>query len=169
MTSASSPVPSTAGRRQLLITVAAVLTALCVIAKVTADRQLADRTVNLGPLDLQLGFNFGVAFGLGDQMPKAAIVVVTAAITLGVLTVAWHRAQELPLVALVGFAAVVAGALSNVVDRAPDGRVTDYFHTGWYPTFNLPDVLITVGAGLIVLGVIREDRNAETSGRSSKT
>jgi signal peptidase II len=145
----------------------AVLTGLCLAAKIAADRQLSDKTVNLGPLDLRLGFNSGVAFGLGDQLPKAVIVTVTAAITLGVFTVAWRSAHALSSGGIVGFAAVAAGALSNVFDRAGDGRVTDYFHSGWYPTFNLPDVLITVGAGLIVLGMLREDRNVDISGRNS--
>lgn len=168
MTLTSFLVHSIAVRRRLLVTTAAVLTGLCVIAKTIADRQLADRTVNLGPLDLRLGFNSGVAFGLGDQLPKAVIVTATAAITLGVFIVAWRSAQALPSGAVVGFAAVVAGALSNVLDRASDGRVTDYFHTGWYPTFNLPDVLITAGATLILLGMLGEDRNMDISGRSSR-
>lgn len=166
MTPASSLAPSTAGRRRILVTMAAVLTGLCLAAKAIADRQLADRTVDLGPMDLRLGFNSGVAFGLGDQLPKAVIVTVTAAITLGVFTIAWRGAQALTSGAVVGFTAVVAGALSNVLDRASDGRVTDYFHTGWFPTFNLPDVLITAGATLILLGMLGEDRNMDISGRS---
>ena len=32
-----------------------------------------------------------------------------------------------------------------------DGVVTDYLHTGWWPTFNLADTAIVVGALLLVL------------------
>ena len=37
-----------------------------------------------------------------------------------------------------------------------DGLVTDYLHTGWFPTFNLADWLITLGAVGAVLGLLRE-------------
>ena len=39
------------------------------------------------------------------------------------------------------------GAFANVIDRARDGVVTDYLHTDWWPTFNLADAFISVGAG----------------------
>jgi signal peptidase II len=55
----------------------------------------------------------------------------------------------------VGLAAILAGALANLIDRAADGVVTDYLHTGWFPTFNLADTLITLGAALLVLVTLR--------------
>ena len=79
-----------------------------------------------------------------------------------------QRPGTLTTVGAVGFAAVLAGALSNLADRATDGVVTDYFHTGWYPTFNLPDVLITIGAVLILLSTLRQgdrDSTADTEQR----
>jgi signal peptidase II len=136
--------------------------------KVIADRTLGAHPVDLGPLDLRLAFNPGVAFSLGERLPSAAIVASTAAITLGVVVFAWRNARTLTTVGAVGFAAVLAGALSNLADRATDGVVTDYFHTGWYPTFNLPDVLITIGAVLILLSTLRQgdrDSTADTEQR----
>lgn len=47
-------------------------------------------------------------------------------------------------------AAVLGGAAANLLDRAPDGQVTDYLHTGWWPTFNLADVFIVCGGLLLV-------------------
>lgn len=34
--------------------------------------------------------------------------------------------------------------------------VTDYLHTGWWPTFNLADALIVRGAILPVLATVRQ-------------
>lgn len=138
--------------RAWIVGLVAGLTSLCLIVKAVADQTLGARPMDLGPLDLRLAFNPGVAFSLGNQLPSAVIVAVTSAITLGLLTLAWRTAASLTTFGVVGFASVLAGAVSNIIDRAADGLVTDYFHTGWYPTFNLPDVLITTGAGLIVLG-----------------
>lgn len=148
-------------RRRGLVGLAAGLTGVCLAVKVIADQTLGAHPVDLGPMDLRLAFNPGVAFSFGDRLPSAVIVALTGAITLGVLVFAWRNARTLTSVSVVGFAAVLAGALSNLLDRAPDGVVTDYFHTGWYPTFNLPDVLITIGAGLILLSTLRYDNAAE--------
>lgn len=146
---------SASRNRRWLVATAAGLTGVCLAVKEIADQTLGAHPVDLGPMDLRLAFNPGVAFSFGDHLPSAAIVALTGAITLGVLVFAWRKARTLTSVSVVGFAAVLAGALSNLLDRAPDGRVTDYFHTGWYPTFNLPDVLITIGAGLILLSTLR--------------
>lgn len=156
-------------RRRWLVALAAGLTGVCLAAKVTADQTLGAHPVDLGPMDLRLAFNPGVAFSLGDRLPSAVIVAMTGAITLGVLVFAWRTARTLTSAGVVGFAAVLAGALSNLLDRAPDGVITDYFHTGWYPTFNLPDVLITLGAGLILLSTLRHgnDGNSADAGQST--
>ena len=37
-------------------------------------------------------------------------------------------------------------------------RETDYFHTGWWPTFNLADTYLTCGVVLVVLASLREGR-----------
>lgn len=54
-----------------------------------------------------------------------------------------------------GFAAVLGGAVGNVIDRARHGAVVDWldFHVaGWHwPAFNLADIGITVGAAALIL------------------
>ncbi|CUR54296.1 signal peptidase II [Nocardioides sp.] len=158
-----------ARRRRWLVGLAAGLTGMCLAVKAIADQTLGAHPVDLGPMDLRLAFNPGVAFSFGDRLPSAVIVALTGAITLGVLVFAWSNARTLTSLSVVGFAAVLAGALSNLLDRATDGVVTDYFHTGWYPTFNLPDVLITIGVGLILISALRHgnDGNAEEARQSA--
>jgi signal peptidase II len=57
-------------------------------------------------------------------------------------------------------AVILGGAISNLADRAADGLVTDYLHTGWFPTFNGADVLITVGAAALLLTAMRPGTKA---------
>lgn len=106
-------------------------------------------------MQLQLTYNSGVAFGLGAWLPAWLITAVTGAITVGLAVWAWITAPAANGATRLGFAAVVAGAVANVSDRTVDGVVTDYLHTGWFPTFNLADVFITVGAALLVGGALR--------------
>ena len=52
------------------------------------------------------------------------------------------------------FALIVGGALGNLIDRIPDGQVTDmfHFHTSKFSffVFNPADAFISVGAVLII-------------------
>ena len=67
-------------------------------------------------------------------------------------------------------AAVLGGALANLAnlaDRAADGVVTDYLHTGWWPTFNLADTAIATGAALLVLAELRPTRRPEATDTAS--
>ena len=58
------------------------------------------------------------------------------------------------VLARIGFALIIGGAIGNLIDRAVYGHVIDYilFHTPvWsFAVFNLADAFITVGAVLVV-------------------
>jgi signal peptidase II len=142
-------VSSTPRRRLAVVAAAGTLLGVDLAAKAAVERSLADgQTIDLGPVDLRLGYNTGAAFSMGNGLPTWVLVTVTAAITLAVAGYAWRIAGRpgSPAALLVGLTAVLAGALGNLIDRAGDGRVTDYLYTGWFATFNLADAFITLGA-----------------------
>jgi signal peptidase II len=120
-------------------------------AKAGSEVRLADSPVDLGLIGLQLAYNPGVAFSMGDKLPAGVIVAVTAAITVAFAVYAWHRAPRAGWVERIAGGAVIGGAFANVIDRALDGVVTDYLHTGWWPTFNLADTFIVTGCIAIAL------------------
>lgn len=100
---------------------------------------------------LTLGENAGVAFGLLGGSPLvpwlSALALVAFALYL-FPSLRYNRAGGISL------GMVLGGGIANLTDRLDDGRVTDYLDTGlgaWrWPTFNLPDVVITVGFFLVV-------------------
>ena len=142
--------------RVALAATAAVLAALDLGLKAWARRALADGTsVDLQVIQLQLAFNPGVAFSLGDTLPSGVVLGVTGLIVAGLVVFAWRTAPTAALPARLGLAAMLAGAVANLADRATDGVVTDYLHTGWFPTFNLADVFLTLGAVTLVLAGLR--------------
>lgn len=143
--------------RRLFLTVSSALAVVALLVEPLARRTLfGGSTVDLGPLQLRLAYNTGVAFSLGDQLPTWVVLSVTAAITAGIGVYAWRSAPTSSTAAAVGFAAIFAGAAANVIDRAADGKVTDYFHTGWWPTFNLADTYLTCGVLLVAAALLRE-------------
>ena len=64
-------------------------------------------------------------------------------------------------------AVILGGAISNLADRAADGVVTDYLHTGWFPTFNGADVFITGWRGRAVLLTAMRPGTKATQGIAS--
>ncbi len=70
-----------------------------------------------------------------------------------------HGGQKLFCWAL---ALILGGALGNVIDRLLHGYVVDFIevhHRGWYfPSFNIADSAITVGAGLLIFDELRRVR-----------
>jgi signal peptidase II len=150
------------GRFAVLLAAAAVA-AIDLAAKAASEARLADSSVDLGLLQLQLAYNSGVAFSMGDRLPVSVIVAITAAIAGAIVVYAWHRAPQAGWVERIAGGAVIGGALANVVDRASDGRVTDYLHTGWWPTFNLADTFLVTGFIVIALLHARPERPTDTA------
>lgn len=95
--------------------------------------------------------NPGVAFGLGAAAPAGLVLAVTAAAAVALAAAAWRGRFGAPASA----GLVLGGAVANLADRAADGSVVDLVNLGWWPAFNLADVGITVGVGLLVLGGLR--------------
>ena len=99
-------------------------------------------------------YNTGIAFSMLDTFGDTGLIVVSICVVAFVLYLA---AKTMPgqILARIGFALIVGGALGNVIDRAVYGHVIDYilFHTpSWsFAVFNLADAFITVGAVAVVL------------------
>ncbi len=102
-----------------------------------------------GPFSFLRGHN-----GLLVAFALAALVVVVY-LYLG----AARRGMTLSLLAL---ALVAAGAVGNLFDRLAFGWVRDFLDVYLinYPVFNAADILITVGAGLLVIDLLRGKRPA---------
>lgn len=113
------------------------------------------RTIEIAPFfNLTLGFNTGVSFGMfrdlfaEQPLLLAGIAVVIAA---GFFVWAVRTAKRMDSFAL---GVIAGGALGNVVDRTRHGAVTDFLdlHIGdWHwPAFNMADVMITLGAVMLI-------------------
>ena len=150
------------GRIALAATVVTVA-ALDLGLKAWACRALTGgNSTDLGLLDLRLAFNPGVAFSLGDTLPPAALLGVTGLIVAGLAVFAVRLTRTAALPVVLALAAMLGGAVANVIDRAADGQVTDYLHTGWFPTFNLADVFVVTGAAALVVASWRASDTADS-------
>ncbi|BBZ07675.1 hypothetical protein MDOR_18440 [Mycolicibacterium doricum] len=151
-------------RARITLTASAVIVAgLDLGLKAWAADALNDgSSTDLGLLNLRLAFNPGVAFSLGDTLPPAVLLSVTGVIVVALAVFAFRVTRTAALPVVLALAAMLGGAVANLGDRAADGLVTDYLHTGWFPTFNLADVFVVTGAAVLVLASWRASDTADT-------
>jgi signal peptidase II len=142
------------------------------LSKHWAVNELVDRDVDLiGSLRFNLHFNRGMAFsrgtGFGPVIGVIALVVVVA------LLLSLRRSSGRLSAVAVGL--VIGGALGNVADRLFRnegwfrGAVVDFIDLQWFPIFNVADIGINIGAGLLILGALltgrEQKRAAQAEGR----
>jgi signal peptidase II len=108
--------------------------------------------------------NEGIAFGLFPG--RQGIVAVITVVALTAIAAALAGLVRRNPVAATGAGLLGGGSIGNLVDRLVHGGVTDYIHFSPPPlnladTFNLADMCIVAGAGLIVLGLLQQGESGE--------
>lgn len=114
-------------------------------------------------LDLRYTENRDVGFGLLRAVPapvRRPLILVGGSIGLGVLGLLWWRRRRAPLLLHAAFATFAGGALGNLTDRLARGYVVDFVHVHHWPVFNVADVCLVVGAGLLWLASRRHEAPA---------
>ena len=116
--------------------------------------------------NLTLAFNRGASFSFladagGWQRWLFSAVSVAASVVIVVLL---RRTAAGDKLNAFGFSLVLGGAVGNLIDRLWLGHVVDffdvYFRAAHFPAFNVADSAITVGAGLLILGMRQQERAA---------
>jgi len=100
--------------------------------------------------------NRGIAFGLLAEVP----LLVPTGIALTLLFLLFYngaRWSRRPLVQA-ALALLGGGAVGNLIDRVRVGAVVDFIDVHVWPVFNLADLAVTVGAGLLFLTLAWGDR-----------
>jgi len=116
-------------------------------------------------LNMTLAYNPGVAFSMFDESGDVGRWLLSGlAIIISVVLLAWlwrlHHSERLLAVGL-GF--VLGGAVGNVIDRIYLGHVVDfiqvYYDQAYWPTFNMADSAITLGAALLIWDALFSKRD----------
>jgi len=165
-------------RRQKYFLLAAGVLLVDQASKVAADtllRREGPTRVIPGLLNLWYSRNRGGLFGYfsewGDPWRS---LLLTLFPLLAIALIAWFlaKAEEQHGSTLAGLALILGGAGGNLVDRVVRGEVVDFldvyaawpplaerlasrFGTAHWPTFNIADSAIVVGAGLLILDILR--------------
>lgn len=120
---------------------------------------LTSKLIPLIPFfQLRLSWNPGISFSMfnsGESTTTAILLAVQ--ITVSLILIWWLRSLDSRWLQ-VACGLVIGGALGNVIDRALFGAVADFldFYVGeWhFPTFNVADSCISVGAAMWLLDAV---------------
>ena len=131
-----------------------------------------DMPVIDGLLNFAYAENTGVAFSMlddGGSTGRWGLSLVAMIAGTLVIYFFWRtpRSDDRILGAL---ALLLAGIVGNVTDRIRLGFVVDFidvqFGSWHYPTFNVADMAIVIGAGLLIIDMFMSKRNQKTEDRS---
>ncbi len=157
---------------------APLLTAALLILADQLTKLLVMNTMTLGQsivlipglFEFRYVHNPGAAMGLMQNIPhsRVILIVLTIAVVIGVIwAIATRRIHS--RLALWAVTLILAGGVGNLIDRIFRGVVVDFmlFQFSWFPfVFNVADIFVVVGGGLIVWYLAREivrEKRAQTA------
>jgi signal peptidase II len=105
--------------------------------------------------------NSGIAFSLfaGASSPWKLVLLIGVSLALLItVIVIGLKSRDMSWGTGVGLAMILGGASSNLFDRIRFGQVVDfldvYYRSYHWPTFNVADSAIVVGAGLLIIEIL---------------
>ncbi len=93
--------------------------------------------------------NRGAAFNMLDGKSLILIMVPAVAICVAIWYMEKHLEEHWTL--LVSLLLIISGGIGNLIDRCFMGFVTDMFDFRIWPVFNVADIAVCVGAGILIL------------------
>jgi signal peptidase II len=135
-------------------------------SKLIADAWLVlhQPVVLLPFLNLRLAYNTGAAFSfLHDAAGwQRWFFIGLALVVMAVLVVWLARLAAHQTGTALALSLILGGAAGNLIDRVVYGHVIDFidfYYRSWHwPTFNVADSAITIGAGLLILDALLAHR-----------
>lgn len=123
-------------------------------------------------LSLRLVYNPGAAFGIHVGDYSRVVFTALALIALVVLGAMVRHTRPEQHVRLIALALVCGGAVGNLVDRFRSARGVVDFIDVWigtfhYPTFNVADMAVSVGAVSLALVLWLEGKHAGATGEET--
>ncbi len=109
------------------------------------------------------GAAWGIFSGLNDAM-RVPFFVIISLIAVGIILYLFKRLNAGQKWLIVALSLVLGGAIGNFIDRIANQYVIDfidmYYQNHHWPTYNMADIFISVGIGMLVLEIIMTKGNS---------
>jgi len=170
--------------------IAGVVLLLDQVTKVLAHAHLRGASlVEIVPgfFNLTYSRNRGGLFGYFSNLTdpwRTVLLTLLPLIAIGLITLFIVRSDDTHRPTHIGLGLILGGAVGNLIDRLFRGEVVDFldvyassegladwlvrtFGTAHWPTFNIADSAIVVGASLLILDLFRPEGGAEQASAES--
>lgn len=106
-------------------------------------------------------YNSGAAFGMFQD--GNTVFSILAVIVIGAILYYYPQVERGDWTLRLAMSMQLAGAAGNLIDRLMMQKVTDFISVWNFPVFNVADASITVGVGVLLLGVWFNERKSQSS------
>ncbi len=152
---------------------AAVVVVLDQVTKAAILKQFVlheSRPVIDGFFNLVYVMNPGAAFGFlagASETFRYLFFIGITVLVMGLIIYYIVKSDSKNIINIISFAMIFGGAVGNLIDRIRFGSVVDfldvYIGTAHWPAFNVADSSITIGAVLMIWGMITQRKNEAAS------
>ena len=101
--------------------------------------------------------NRGAAFSMWEDQWFILQALPAAALVAGLVLIFFRR-KVWDRLLLTAIALICGGGLGNLIDRMTQGYVVDMFDFRVFPVFNIADIFICIGCGLLLVQVLFVER-----------
>lgn len=117
-------------------------------------------------LELHFVKNYGAAFGI-MQNQRVFFIVITTIVLLVMSIYMIQKRNKLTNIVKVAIGFLLGGALGNLIDRVKLGYVIDFIKVDLgklydFPVFNVADIFIVIGTGLLILIIIYDNHEKKS-------
>ena len=96
--------------------------------------------------------NTGAAFSLFAGNATYLLIITGICVVVGLVYLIMHKDSHWTVHLAVSL--ILSGGVSNMIDRAMKASVTDMFDFHFWPVFNIADIAVCVGCGLLIIYVL---------------
>ena len=110
-----------------------------------------------------IGFSFhlvkntGVAFGIHFNQIFLLALITSIILILVRLIVKAYGQKDFTIT--LSLTLIVVGAISNLIDRLRYNFVVDYIDMPFFTVFNLADMMISLGVGILIVYIYKDKKN----------
>lgn len=124
-----------------------------------------------GYFEISYAENTGAAFGMFRGQNTIFIIVSSIAICF---IFAYYRQFKESTWMKISLGLLLGGALGNLTDRVLFQYVTDFIRVKvwllswrWWPSFNIADASVCIGAVMLILGMLKHTKNIENQAQDT--